>query len=95
MQTTWGEYLLNDLKQYISLHIEALERHMSVAIGLDGMEKPVELFRQTVEQLCILRDSKTWDDVICNKNIDYGRLTFGKKCSDLEIAEKMKEVNPA
>ncbi len=94
-QTPWGAYLLDDLKKYVSLHIDALEKHVKAASGMDGMEKPVALLRDTITQLQLLCESQSWDDVIRNKDIDYGRLTFPKKCGEHELAEKMKVARNA
>ncbi len=93
--TPWGAYLLDDLKKYVSLHIDVLEKYAQIASGMDGMEKPVALLRDTIGQLQELANSQTWDDVISNKDIDYGRLTFSKKCNELEIAEKIKVARTA
>ncbi len=94
-KTAWGAYLLKDLKKYVSLHIEVLDRYAQIASGMDGMEKPVALLRDTIRQLQLLSDSQTWDDVIRYKDIDYGRLTFSKKGNELEIAEEIKVARTA
>ena len=94
-QTIWGAYLLNDLKDTIQLHIKALSRCVDLAVSSIGMEKPVQLLQYTIEQLGFLQSSTTWDEVLQRKNIDYGRLTFSKKCTDLDLAERIKGIRSA
>ena len=94
-QTPWGLYLMEDLRKFLALHIDAMKRCMDAAGGADGMEKPVALFAATIAQLQVLHDCKTWDEVVNNKEIDFGRLSFSKKCSDLLLAEQMKAVRNA
>jgi len=93
--TPWGQYLIADLKRYISLEINAMNRCISAATGSDGMEKPVALFTATVAQLQALYDCKSWDEIVLNQSIDFGRLTFPKNCNDLQLVEQMKAVRNA
>ena len=94
-KTLWGEYLMGRLMAYLDLQIEAIERCAERAEKTDTMEKPAALLRQTAQQLRHLRQSTTWDQVVERKEIDYGRLTFSKKCPDLELAEQIKAVRTA
>ena len=94
-ETVWGRYLLDDLRSYLDLHIGALERCAKLACIADGMENVVILLNQTIDQLITLQSSKTWDDVHKNSKVDYGRLTFSKKCTDLQLADQIKAVRDA
>lgn len=94
-QTPWGKYLLSDLKAYLNQQIDAFERCIKSASMADGMEKPTELFISTLTQLRILRDCSTWDSVVDHKNVDFGRLSFSKKCTDLQLCEQLKAVRNA
>ena len=94
-QTPWGEYLILDLKRYLSLQIDSFQRCISAAGAQDDMEKPTALFAETVAQMQKLLACKTWDEILANKDIDYGRLTFSKKCTDLQLVEQMKAVRSA
>lgn len=91
-QTAWGRFLMEDLQHYLDLQIEALSRCAKAAAVSIDMDKPAALLSDTVVQLKVLRSSKTWDDIIANKHIDYGRLTFSKKCTDTELADRIKAV---
>lgn len=93
--TPWGQYLMADLKAYLAMQIDAMDHCARIATKTEGMEKPAALFLQTVSQLQALYDSRTWDEIVHNKEIDYGRLTFSKKCSDLQLAEQMKAIRNA
>ena len=91
-QTPWGQYLIADLKHYVSLQIDAFQRCIVACKDVDGMEKPAALFAQTVAQLQQICDCKTWDKILAYKSVDFGRLTFSKNCSDSALAEQMKAV---
>lgn len=94
-ETIWGRYLMDDLFGYLDLQISALERCLQEAVVATEMEKPVQLLAATLDQLRELRACTRWDD-ICNHNkIDYGRLVFTKKITDLELAEEIKAVRNA
>jgi len=94
-QTPWGQYLISDLKAYLALQVDAWNRCVQACNGVDGMEKPSALFASTLAQLQNLYNSPTWDEIVKNQLIDYGRLSFPKNCADLQLAEQMKAVRDA
>ena len=94
-QTVWGKYLVEDLFSYLDLQIQAMRACADGAARSDGMEKPAALLKDTVQQLVLLREAKSWDEIIKRKDIDYGRLTFSKKCTDADLAERIKAVRSA
>ncbi len=94
-QTAWGQYLIDDLRQYLALQIDAMKRCAAAGARAEGMEKPAALFEATIIQLQKLHDSKTWDEIVHNRQIDFGRLTFSKNCTDLQLAEQMKAIRNA
>ena len=94
-QTVWGKYLMQDLFITLDGHILALEACQKELHSTDGMEKPAALIADTVYQLKHLRDSKTWDEIVTRQNIDYGRLTFPRKCSAPELADRVKAIRGA
>ena len=91
-QTVWGKYLMDDLKDYLTSQIGALESCIEKAAAVEGMDKPITLLQATVVQLQQLRDCETWDAIVANSDIDYGRLTFPKNCDDADLAEQIKQV---
>ena len=94
-ETLWGSYLLTDLRTYLDGQIEIMERCADLAAQAEGMEKPAAVLRDTVNQLKHLRAAATWDDVVARKAIDYGRLTFPRKGTDTELAERIKACRNA
>ena len=94
-QTPWGKYLIDDLRSFLALQIDVLRNCIDTGERADNMEKPVALFGDMVVQLQRLLDCKTWDEIVANQNIDYGRLVFSKKCSDQQLTEQMKAVRNA
>ena len=94
-QTVWGAYLMEKLQAHLSLQLKALDECARAAECTEAMEKPVALLRDTMRQLETLRSAKTWDEIVKAREIDYGRLTFSKKCPDLELCERIKAVRSA
>ena len=94
-QTIWGSYLMANLRDNLSLQIEALTHCAQMADTVEMMEKPAQLLRATVAQLKRLEDAKSWDEVVANRDIDYGRLTISKKCPNQELGEQIKAVRNA
>mgnify|MGYP003301129254 CR=1 FL=1 len=94
-ETVWGSYLIEDLHRYLDMQIAALERCVASASCADNFEKPVEVLSQTISQLAALRSSKSWDDIFRNADIDFGRLVFSKKCTDIDLTEQIKAVRNA
>ena len=91
-ETVWGRYLMERLKVYLDLQIQAIENCIQEASVVDRMDKPLKLLSDTCSQLHHLRDSRTWDDVIARMHIEYGTLTFDKKCDAVELINQIKAV---
>lgn len=91
-QTLWGEYLIADLHAYLDMQLDALRKCVSLAMNDPEMAKPAALLQNTVFQLEQLRASEQWDDIVRKSKIDYGRLTFSKKCADQELVERIKAI---
>lgn len=94
-ETVWGQFLMADLFHYLDLNIQALEACVIRASANDTMDKPCALLRQTVQQLHSLRSCTTWDQIVAHPSIDYGRLTFSKKCTDQQLIEQIKAIRDA
>ena len=94
-QTVWGQYLLDEFRYCLNLHIAALENCITKASHADGFEKPCTLLANTVSQLRVLAGFDTWDAVASYGSVDYGRLTFSKKCTDLQLVDQIKAVRGA
>ena len=94
-QTIWGKYLIDDLRSYLRLQLQALESCARKAACADAMEKPAALLESTIAQLRRLYDCENWDEIRSAKEIDYGRLFFSKKCTDQLLAEEIKVVRKA
>ena len=91
-ETVWGKYLVEDLHEYIQMQIESLKSCCDKALQNENMEKPAALLQSTISQLEELKGANCWDDIARKKRIDYGRLVFSKKCSDLQLVEEIKAV---
>ena len=94
-QTIWGKYLIDDLRDYLTLQIRSLRYCADAAEKAGDMPKPAALLRDTIAQLEQLAQCTTWDAVYTHSQIQYGTLTFSKKIADPELAETIKAVRSA
>ena len=94
-ETIWGEYLINDFKSYLSLQIAALENCIRKANDVPGLEKPVALLSETIQNLQSLEACNTWDAIVKHPPIEYGTLTFKKEHKGTQLAEQIKAVRNA
>ena len=94
-ETVWGRYLMDDLMEYLDCQLLVMERCARDAECCPGMDKAAINLKTTLHQLRALRDSRTWDEVVANKAIDYGRLTFPRKCEDPVLADRIKAARAA
>lgn len=95
LQTPWGSYLAQDLFACLDMQIAAMTAAADAVAAVPGLEKPAALLRDTVYQLEALRDSRTWDEILQRRNIDYGRLVFPKKADDPAVSGPAKAVRAA
>ena len=95
LQTIWGSYLADDLRFYLEQQIAALTRGCEALEAEDPLGKPATLLRDTVFQLERLRNCNTWDEIVANSKIDYGRLTFPGKLKNTELADQIKAIREA
>ena len=94
-QTVWGQYLMEDLHQYLDAQILVMEQCAREAESCDGFEKVSANLRDTLYQLQAIRVCDTWDATVRKNSMDYGRLTFPRKNPDPELAERIKAVRNA
>lgn len=91
-ETPWAKYLIEDLRWYLEMQIEALTCCAQDAEKAEGMEKPVALIYSTIEQMKALRGCNKWDAIVANGNVEFGTLRFPKKNIDEEMANRIKAV---
>ena len=94
-ETVWGKYLIDDLRSYLQLQIGTLRKCADLADASENMPKPAANLRDIVFQLERLYQCQSWDEIIHNMLIDYGRLTFPRKDYDTDLAERIKAVRNA
>ena len=94
-ETVWGSYLIRELKDYLCAQINVMEQCVKGAEESPGLEKAAVNLKQTLHQLKVLAESESWDEIVANKDIDYGRLTFPRKCEDPELVDRIKAARKA
>lgn len=93
--TVWGKYLIRDLHDYLDLQIQAMDHCALLAGNNDTMQKPAQLLANTVVQLKNLRSLNSWDAIVENRIIDYGKLVFSKNAEDIQLQNRIKAVRNA
>ena len=91
-QTVWGTYLINDLKEYLNLQIETMQRCVHASGEVPEFGNVTALLSDTVAQLKKLSDFNSWDEISAHREIDFGRLTFPRKHDAQELADRIKVV---
>ena len=94
-QTAWGRYLMEDLREYLTVQTDIFRECVRLLNESEGMEKPAANMEQTLRQLEVLRSADSWDSVVAASEIDYGRLTFPRKNVDEELVERIKAARNA
>jgi len=93
--TVWGSYLIADLKAFLSLQIQSLERCINRINGVPGLEKPAALLSATVDGLRSLQNCTTWDAIVQHPPVEFGTLTFKKDHKGTTLAEQIKAIRNA
>ena len=94
-QTIWGKYLIEDLREYLTVQTGIFTECLQAMDISENMEKPAANIRETLCQLQILLEADSWDAVNANRDIDYGRLTFPRKNVDQDLADRVKAARNA
>lgn len=94
-QTAWGQYLMEQLASCLDLQIGALENAAALAAATPGYEKADALLRDTIVQLCRLRDAQSWDQIVRFRGVEYGRISFPRKNADPQVSGQIKAVRDA
>ncbi len=94
-QTVWGRFLLKDLQDTLHLQREAMSRCVDIAQDDPDLAKVAAVLKATVESMDKLASCQTWDQVVANRAIAYGRLTFPKKIAQEDRCLRIKSVRNA
>jgi len=94
-QTIWGNYLIDDLHNYLILQIDSLKKCAQLAEENGTMPKPALLLRDIISQLEYLHRCKSWDEIVERRSIEFGRLTFAKNVTDITLKERIKAIRSA
>lgn len=94
-QTPWGQYLIEDFREYISAQIAIFEECLELMQRSDGLEKPIVNIQSLVQQLKQLHQCQDWNDIAAHRTIDYGRLIFPRKNVDAELVDRVKAARAA
>ena len=91
-QTPYGKFLMDNLKGWLQLQIDAIERCCRLCVD---MPKVHDLLMDTSYQLKQLQASTSWDEINRKRKVDFGRLVFPKTMEDEELKEQVKAVRDA
>ena len=93
--TIWGRFLMEDLYHYLDDQIRVMGECLRLAQNCEGFEKPSLVLADTLNQLQELRRCSSWDTIVANRAIDYGRLTFPRKNPDPVLSDRIKAARGA
>lgn len=93
--TIWGSFLLQDLHSYLDSQILVFDELCQETDSYPELAKVSGNLRNTTQQMRILRSAESWDTIVQNRKLDYGRLVFPKNNPDLELAERVKAIRNA
>ncbi len=94
-QSAWGAYLIQDLREYLSVQIQIFRECLKDLECAEGMEKAAANIHLTLTQLETLAAAEDWDAIVASSKIDYGRLTFPRKNADADLTERVKAARNA
>lgn len=94
-ETVWGRYIIDDFISCIKLHIEAMNNCVKQALQVPDLAKPVVLFQDVIRQLEKLCSGNSWDHIVNHQDVQFGTLTFPRKCDETVLIEQMKAVRNA
>jgi len=94
-ETAWGQYLMDDLMEYLDCQIRVLEQCIREAEAVNGLEKAAANIKETLNAIRALRASTTWDEIVARKEIPFSRYPVIRKCDDLDVKERIKAVRDA
>ena len=94
-ETVWGKFLMEQLNAYLDSQLNILDACIREAELTEGFEKVTANLSGTRNQLKALRECESWDQIVASKQIDYGRLTFPRKCADPSLADEIKAARNA
>ena len=94
-ETVWGSFLMEDLRSYLDMQLAVLEECTRQLADNPYMAKPAANLTDPLHRLESLRASRSWDEVVKQRNPDYGRLVFPRKNPDPELTERVKAVRNA
>ena len=91
-QTVWGAYIMEQLHAFLDLQIDVYHRCAERSEAYGSLDKITNLCRSWENQLILLRECTTWEQMLQRKDIDYGRLTKPKDPEALDLYETIKDI---
>ena len=94
-ETVWGEFLIEDLHDYLDRQLHVLRQCVRELDASEGMEKAAINIRDTIHQLEALRKVDSWEEIVQGSHISYGTLSFPRKNVDTELVERVRDSRNA
>lgn len=89
-ETVWGRYLMEEMHSYLADQIGVMEQCVALSREGEGLEKITANLQESLNQMYLLQQAKTWDEVLANKDIPFSRFPSPRKNVDLERKERIK-----
>ncbi len=91
-ETVWGEYLIENLKTVLGMHINTLTKCRDMASRTVGMTKVPATMDFAIAKYEEIRNAKTWEELRNLRNFKYSTLRFDTNCTDDELREQIKSM---
>lgn len=92
-QTPWGIYLMENFQTFLQQQIRKLENGLKEMQLYPKIQKGLEkCFLGNLEQLKVLAECVTWDEIVANRVTDFGRAGGIREPEDVLVKERLSKV---
>jgi len=93
LQTPWGAYLYTEFQRFLSRKITNMNRALEEMASYPNIQKGLDAcFRENICQMQVLQQCKTWDSLVQNRILTFGRAGSVRKPEDVLTKERIANV---
>ena len=92
-QTVWGDYLLTEFRGFLDRSVEKFQKAMAEMAYYPNIEKGLlKIFTENLAQLQQLRSCGSWDEIVANRVVSFGRAGAIRNPEDAAVKERIAKV---
>lgn len=93
LDTPWGRYLFDEFRLFLHNQIEKMEDAVKEMALYPNIQKGLEArFLDNISQMQKLLECETWDDLLENRIVSFGRVGVIRKPEDEQVKERLSKV---